>query len=105
MYICFCYQSCVFHQVWYFLETPLYINLEVLSECFQECLTVVSDSNGTLVPMVRDALGGFREPRYCSLPNIHSYAVCTKPIEGTESGSGTGPAEDGNITLLQHYAM
>ncbi|VDK28891.1 unnamed protein product [Gongylonema pulchrum] len=54
-----------------------------------EMITMIGDSNGSILPMIRDATGGFREPVYCALPRIHRFAVGVRP---PDSGGKENPS-------------
>lgn len=55
---------------------------------------MISDSNGSIIPMVRDATGGFREPVYCALPKIHNFAVGLRPLDSGDNENASATAND-----------
>lgn len=55
---------------------------------------MISDSNGSIIPMVRDATGGFREPVYCALPKIQNFAVGLRPLDSGDNENTSATAND-----------
>lgn len=55
---------------------------------------MISDSNGSIIPMIRDATGGFHEPIYCALPKIHSFAIGLRPLDSGDNENASSTAND-----------
>ncbi|VDN04928.1 unnamed protein product [Thelazia callipaeda] len=73
-----------------------------IENCGEELLMVISDSNGSIIPMVRDSAGVFREPIYCAIPNLHHFAVGLKILEDCDvvGSEDTGVLRSGVCTGL-----
>nr|AZA04905.1 E3 ubiquitin-protein ligase [Anisakis simplex] len=75
-----------------------------------ESLTVIRDGNGSIIPMCRDAVGGFREPVYLGFASIRHSAIGLRPIEqgsdatsfgmSTPSNAATGSSRQSNRTAI-----
>ncbi|MCP9265011.1 E3 ubiquitin-protein ligase UBR5 [Dirofilaria immitis] len=70
------------------------LHLPRLENYGDEMIMVISDSNGSIIPMVRDATGGFREPVYCALPKIHKFAVGLRPLDSGDNENASAAAND-----------
>uniref|UniRef100_A0A915CIQ6 E3 ubiquitin-protein ligase UBR5 n=3 Tax=Parascaris univalens TaxID=6257 RepID=A0A915CIQ6_PARUN len=66
-----------------------------------ESLMVIRDGNGSMLPMCRDAVGGFREPVYLGLPPIHRFAVGLRHSESDVEVSGGGTTSACNSSSRQ----
>lgn len=57
---------------------------------------VIRDSNGSMIPLTRDAVGGFLETLHLELPPVHKFVVGIRPLDKssvvaqTASNSSTG---------------
>ncbi|KAK6113483.1 E3 ubiquitin ligase EDD family protein [Brugia pahangi] len=75
------------------------LHLPRLENYGDEMIMMISDSNGSIIPMVRDATGGFREPVYCALPKIHNFAVGLRPLDsGDTENTSTTTNDDSSST-------
>uniref|UniRef100_A0A8R1XPM3 UBR-type domain-containing protein n=1 Tax=Onchocerca volvulus TaxID=6282 RepID=A0A8R1XPM3_ONCVO len=70
------------------------LHLPRLENYGDEMIMMISDSNGSIIPMVRDATGGFREPVYCALPKIHNFAVGLRPLDSGDNENASATAND-----------
>ncbi|KHN70778.1 E3 ubiquitin-protein ligase UBR5 [Toxocara canis] len=66
-----------------------------------ESLVVIRDGNGSVVPMCRDAVGGFREPVYFGMPPIHRFAIGLRPPEHSAETGGGGASSSGGSSSRQ----
>ncbi|KAL3990385.1 HECT-domain (ubiquitin-transferase) family protein [Acanthocheilonema viteae] len=70
------------------------LHLPRLENYGDEMIMMISDSNGSIIPMVRDATGGFREPVYCALPKIHNFAIGLRPLDSGDNENASATAND-----------
>ncbi|CAG9532205.1 unnamed protein product [Cercopithifilaria johnstoni] len=67
-----------------------------------EMIMMISDSNGSIIPMMRDATGGFREPVYCALPKIHNFAIGLRPLDSGDNENASATANDDSSSTSQN---
>lgn len=41
------------------------------------------DANGALVPLVRNALGGYREPTFIGMSQMHSFSIGLRHLKSS----------------------
>lgn len=57
-------------------------------------IMMISDSNGSIIPMVSDTAGAFREPVYCGLPKMHKFSVGLRPLDSGDNENTSVAAND-----------